>query len=114
MELVTIGKVCDKYRRRGKVACNGEISVSGVLTHQARIDDGCLAIGTVKPCAYDKAKNKKQKKREKIMRNIGKLIAAIAAAATIIYTGYYVAGIGTDRIQQYRETQSIQFQELDR
>ena len=48
------------------------------------------------------------------MKNAGKAIAAAAAAATIIYTGYYVAGIGTDRIQQYRETQSIQLRELDR
>lgn len=48
------------------------------------------------------------------MKNYGKAIAAIAAAAAIIYVGYYVAGIGTDRIQQYRDTQNIQFQELDR
>ena len=48
------------------------------------------------------------------MRNVGKAIAAIAAAATIIYTGYYVAGIGKIEIQQYRETQSIQLRELDR
>ena len=48
------------------------------------------------------------------MKNLGKAIAAIAAAATIIYTGYYVAGIGKIEIQQYRKQQSIQFQELDK
>ena len=48
----------ERNQRRGRVACNGEISVSGVLTYQVRIGDGCLAIGIVKPYAYDKAKIK--------------------------------------------------------
>ena len=48
------------------------------------------------------------------MKNLGKIIAAAAAAAAMVYVGYYVAGIGTAEIQQYRETQSIQLQELDR
>lgn len=51
---------------------------------------------------------------EKIMKNAGKLIAAAAAAATIAYVGYYVAGIGKSEIQQYQKQQSIQFRELDR
>ena len=48
------------------------------------------------------------------MKNAGKLIAAAAAAAAIAYVGYYVTGIGKIEIKQYRQQQSIQFQELDR